>query len=1073
MKSYHKKAAALFASAAILSTCFMSGISEAAFEFSPDNTSDVAVNRLTSPTFGGVSYSVPEFKRLIDADGERFVPSVSYTAAEKSIDISGENGSLPASFDLRESGMMTSVKDQGSNGTCWAFAASASAETSLLSSIPSADLSELHSAYYAYYGDEQIDIGDCTIDDILDYGGNRDIIVNLWSQWVGPVSESILPYESAEALENGCYASLLYDKADYHLENAYMFDYTNDRSNFDNVNELIKQFVYEGNAVDVSFYSSNSTAYNKEEYASFCTEKPKKANHSVAIAGWDDNFPASSFGEYNGAVPKNNGAWLVKNSWGSTLGDYGYMWISYEDTSLCEFTVFDMSDDDNYSTIYNYDTFVPAQTMSAGEDTEEKYASYMANIFTAEQTEQIEAISTYINNAFTEYEITVYTGLSDASDPTSGKASAVTEGVSELTGYITIELDENVSVYDGELFSVEVKLYNNESNFVIPIETSMIIQDSETGGITELSYYTTFEQICRYTGRNESFFSEDGENWYDVTDENYVYNDEEKEELIESILELLEEEGESQEVIDEIAEEYRELFFSGDLMVIMGNISLKAFGNPVNTVDFSHISGAVASDEKVSLSAKGGADIYYTVNGGESQLYTEPIQITEEAVISATTDRENYTQREYYPAKSEFNAIGYSTRAGESVVVLEYAEKIDESHYVINLSGDIKSVRLFPVTAATVLMNGTEIEKNMPTEHIPLEYGSNEVSFVLSGGNTVSNTVTLIINRNVAEFDVETETVTIYGEISLTAPDGTVLVSGDSISAYPGEILTAEINGTAIEYTVPERAVLPECEIDFPNETLGSFDTESALYLEYSVSGAENYLSADKRLVQTGDKVSLMVIPGETLSLRIGAGGGKLAGEAVTYVIPEAVQAPESLPKCTEQYGIIKFYSSNTIEYGIISTPLTEEEFSAMSEKFGYTTEEFEKLMLKRYGASDKTKLLKRMTAEWGINETELTRDRTAEIAVRFFAKDGSFASQTAVYTISTDKYEKGDVNGDGIVNPVDATLALSQYAEISLNGNGILTQVQQYAADYDDSGVINPVDATYILIHYTDESFN
>ncbi|MDE7137513.1 MAG: hypothetical protein K2O29_03515, partial [Ruminococcus sp.] len=625
----------------------------------------------------------------------------------KNIAVPYSRAVMPSSFDMRDEGTISSVKNQDIYGTCWTHSSASSAESDVIKSNPSVNLSELHTAYYSYFGDEQIKIYTENIDEHLDWGGSTAVVANLWSQWIGPVYESRLPYDNTEFFDNPEAVESLKYESDYHLENAYMFDFDDERSNADDINALVKQFIYNGNAVDVSFYHNYFDYYNADYNCVNSNRKPRFANHAVTIAGWDDNFPSSNFT----VQPEHDGAWLVKNSWGYDYGDDGYFWISYDDASLCQFAVYELGDRDNYSVNYHHDTFIPTQLLSADY---ESSSSYMANVFTAESDMQIDAVSTYIQNADTDYEVIVYTNLQDESNPVSSEThSAVTWGSESITGYRTIELDESVPVKAGEKFSVVVKLTCENNPYVIPVEASMFIKDSETGEIIDLGAFSTYEQIKQYTGRNESFFSDDGQTWADTVDEEYIYDDAEKALMLEILKEELYDglspsDTEEIENADMIYQNYEMLFESGELHIIVGNVSLKAFGNPSGTVGFSHISGAVPSDETVSLYSSNGSDIMVSVNGSSYVPYTEPFAITEKTTISAYTSLDAFSERTYTPAKAEFNDICCAVHNNVTVSYLK-AEKVSENEYVLNVSNSDREIQFYPVTSADVKLNGKKI----------------------------------------------------------------------------------------------------------------------------------------------------------------------------------------------------------------------------------------------------------------------------------------------------------------------------------------------------------------------------
>ncbi|MDE6427256.1 MAG: hypothetical protein K2K89_14130, partial [Ruminococcus sp.] len=72
------------------------------------------------------------------------------------------------------------------------------------------------------------------------------------------------------------------------------------------------------------------------------------------------------------------------------------------------------------------------------------------------------------------------------------------------------------------------------------------------------------------------------------------------------------------------------------------------------------------------------------------------------------------------------------------------------------------------------------------------------------------------------------------------------------------------------------------------------------------------------------------------------------------------------------------------------------------------------------------------------------------------------------VYLRKSATLNLGDVNNDGLVNSVDASLVLTEYALLSTeNGTGEFTTEQNTTADLNKDGQINASDATLILMYY------
>lgn len=96
----------------------------------------------------------------------------------------------------------------------------------------------------------------------------------------------------------------------------------------------------------------------------------------------------------------------------------------------------------------------------------------------------------------------------------------------------------------------------------------------------------------------------------------------------------------------------------------------------------------------------------------------------------------------------------------------------------------------------------------------------------------------------------------------------------------------------------------------------------------------------------------------------------------------------------------------------------------------------------------------------------------TAVITINAMRSDGSVA-KSSITIIASDKpllqeYTLGDVNGDNVIDGIDATLVLREYTLIISGETGTFSENQKPAADVNNDSVIDGIDATLILRYYT-----
>lgn len=379
------------------------------------------------------------------------------------------NGTLPARYNLAENGFVTDVKNQQDSGNCWAFAALASLETCVLKASNKTfnfsvenmkNLIEMYSAYGWKMETNE--------------GGYNGMPMGYLASWLGPVNATLDPFD-----DKGTLSPLL--DSEMHIQNIYVLPA---RTSYTD-NDAIKEAILKYGGLYASYY--HSAGYLNSKTNAYYDPYTGNGNHAITVVGWDDNYSKNNF--YT--APAGDGAFIVKNSWGSSWGDNGYFYISYYDRVLFAVNkdnqafTYILNDTVRYTKNYQYDVAGMTDYLVTGKKT-----IWYQNIYNATGNEAIAAVSTFFNTTV-DYEISIY--VNDVLQLTQN-------GRHEGSGYYTIPLKEHVPVAVGDIFKIVVKLANPQNGYAaVPISEQLS---------TTRCYYAP----------GVSYFSNDGKKWTDLYD---------------------------------------------------------------------------------------------------------------------------------------------------------------------------------------------------------------------------------------------------------------------------------------------------------------------------------------------------------------------------------------------------------------------------------------------------------------------------------------------------------------------------------------------------------------------------
>lgn len=474
------------------------------------------------------------------------------------------------------------IKNQEQTNSCWTFSALSALESNLAlkdykygKDAIVYDFSERHMEYATSKTFSKNTINPIGFNREVGNGGNFYLSIAYLTNGTGAIAEAEMPFENNEKKIN--ISEIQGKTVKTQVNDVITFPSYSISEDKTEIKQQMKHHIQNYGGIDVVIYGAslnNTSCYKKETGAIYCySSTTYPANHAVTIVGWDDDYSIDNFAY----KPKNNGAWIIKNSWGAggesytlsemkeyifknfptdcakygwttadqipdnvtitnfkswgyiideenniatrKVGDNGFMYVSYEDANIyTQMTgIIDAQAEVEYENMYQYDQYggyLPIKFT--------KSKIYLANVFN-KKTSASEYLTQVSVNAPETYTCKVYVnpnGTSKAKNDLQPVELKAGESETFDAGYHTIEFLNPIKI-NSDSFVVVLEIQGTQENSI------SAMMEFNFGQFFNTSSYANhgFHMFDRVTVENGKCFwaTEDAMNSNQWTDASTTY----------------------------------------------------------------------------------------------------------------------------------------------------------------------------------------------------------------------------------------------------------------------------------------------------------------------------------------------------------------------------------------------------------------------------------------------------------------------------------------------------------------------------------------------------------------------